>query len=79
MYLGRIIEDFISEEGVKKEMSEFIDPLADIAMKVEKLTKELGLKAMMDPEEVGAAAVPYLRIIGHLMTHIYSHVWQELH
>jgi alkylation response protein AidB-like acyl-CoA dehydrogenase len=72
---GNIIEAFIEEEGVRKEMQEFIDPLADIASKVEKLTKEIGLKAMMNTEEVGAAAVPYLRTVGHL---IYSYLFARM-
>lgn len=64
---GKLVEKFIDENGRKKEMAEFIDPLADIAEKVRKLTTEIGMKAMMNNEEVGAAAVPYLRVIGHLV------------
>ena len=64
---GKIVEAFIEDEGVRKDMQEFIDPLADLASKVEKLTKELGMKAMMNHDEVGAAAVPYLRLVGHLV------------
>ena len=56
-------------------MQEFIDPLSDIAVKVEKLTKEIGMKAMMNHEEVGAAAVPYLRVVGHL---IYSYLFARM-
>ena len=72
---GKIIEAFIEDEGVRKEMQEFIDPLADIAVKVEKLTKEIGMKAMMNHEEVGSAAVPYLRVVGHL---IYSYLFARM-
>jgi hypothetical protein len=72
---GKIIEQFIEEEGVRKNMQEFIDPLADIAVKVEKLTKEIGMKAMLNHEEVGAAAVPYLRVVGHL---IYSYLFARM-
>jgi alkylation response protein AidB-like acyl-CoA dehydrogenase len=64
---GKIVEAFIEDEGVRKDMQEFIDPLADLASKVEKLTKEIGMKAMMNHDEVGAAAVPYLRLVGHLV------------
>ena len=72
---GKIVEAFIEEEGVRKEMKEFIDPLADIASKVEKLTKEIGMKAMMNHEEVGSAAVPYLRTVGHL---VYSYLFARM-
>jgi alkylation response protein AidB-like acyl-CoA dehydrogenase len=72
---GKIIEQFIEDEGVRKNMQEFIDPLADIAVKVEKLTKEIGMKAMLNHEEVGAAAVPYLRVVGHL---IYAYLFARM-
>jgi hypothetical protein len=48
-------------------MQEFVNPLADLAEKVQKLTMELGMKAMTDREQVGAAATPYLRVLGHLV------------
>jgi len=72
---GKLVEAFIEEEGVRKEMQEFIDPLTDIASKVEKLTKEIGMKAMMNHEEVGAAAVPYLRTVGHL---VYAYLFARM-
>jgi hypothetical protein len=28
---------------------------------------EIGMKAFQNPDEVGAAAVPYLRVVGHLV------------
>ena len=63
---GRKIAEFVEEEGVREDMQEFINPLADLGEKVSKLTLELGMKAMGNADEVGAAAVDYLRIIGHL-------------
>ena len=44
-------------------MQEFINPLADLGDKVTKLTTELGMKAMGNADEVGAAAVDYLRVV----------------
>ncbi len=64
---GKIIRDFVEAEGVVESMQEFVNPLADIADKVQKLTMELGMKAMTDREQVGAAATPYLRVVGHLV------------
>ena len=72
---GKIIEKFIKEEGSKKGMAEFIDPLEDITTKVKKLTMELGMKAMTNADEVGAAAVPYLRVVGHL---VYSYLFARM-
>ena len=72
---GALVTEFVEEEGLKPEMQEFINPLADIGDKVQKLTMEIGMKAMANPDEVGAAAVPYLRTVGHL---VYSYFWARM-
>ncbi|SAK43807.1 Acyl-CoA dehydrogenase-like protein [Caballeronia fortuita] len=72
---GKLVADFVEQEGVKPEMQEFINPLADIGEKVQKLTMEIGMKAMQNPDEVGAAAVPYLRTVGHL---VFSYFWARM-
>lgn len=64
---GKLVEQFVDEEGGQRDMSEFIDPLVDIGEKVKKLTLELGMKSMTNKNEVGAAAVPYLRVVGHFV------------
>ncbi len=64
---GKIVAEFIEEEGVDEAMQEFINPLADLGDKVTKLTTELGMKAFSNPDEVGGAAVDYLRVCGHLV------------
>ena len=64
---GKLVAEFIEEEGVNEAMQEFVNPLADIGDKVQKLTMELGMKAMGNQDEVGAAAVDYLRVVGHLV------------
>jgi alkylation response protein AidB-like acyl-CoA dehydrogenase len=63
---GKRIAEFIEDEGVNENMQEFVNPLADLGDKVTKLTTELGMKAFQNPDEVGAAAVDYLRVVGHL-------------
>ena len=63
---GKRIERFVEEEGVNEAMAEFVNPLADLGDKVVKLSTELGMKALGNADEVGAAAVDYLRVIGHL-------------
>jgi acyl-CoA dehydrogenase len=72
---GKIVEVFVDENGRKKEMAEFIDPLTDIGDKVKKLTMELGMKALKNADEVGGAAVPYLRVVGHL---VYSYMFARM-
>ena len=63
---GKKIAEFVEEEGIREDMQEFINPLADLGDKVTKLTTELGMKAFGNADEVGAAAVDYLRVVGHL-------------
>ncbi len=63
---GKLVQDFVEDAGTDEAMQEFIDPLADLGDKLTKLTMELGMKAMGNADEVGAAAVDYLRICGHL-------------
>ena len=64
---GAKVQAFVEEHGSDEAMSEFITPLADIGDKVGKLTMEIGMKAFANQDEVGAAAVPYLRVVGHMV------------
>jgi alkylation response protein AidB-like acyl-CoA dehydrogenase len=64
---GKLIARLLQEAGSEAAMQEFIAPLADLSEKLTKLTTELGMKALSDPDEVGAAAVDYLRVCGHLV------------
>jgi hypothetical protein len=66
-HFGEKIRHFVEAHGSSEEMSEFITPLADLGDKVTKLTMEIGMKAFQNRDEVGAAAVPYLRVVGHLV------------
>ncbi|MCS6810107.1 MAG: acyl-CoA dehydrogenase C-terminal domain-containing protein [Tepidimonas sp.] len=64
---GQMVQQLIEEEGVNEKMSEFINPLAQLAEQMTKFTTEIGFKALQNPDEAGAAAVPYLRVAGHLV------------
>ena len=72
---GKLIEDFVEEEGTNEAMQEFVNPLADLGDKVTKLTTEIGMKAFKNPDEVGAAAVDYLRVCGHL---VFAYLWARM-
>ncbi len=72
---GAQVQAFIEDNGTDEAMSEFISPLADIGDKVTKLTMEIGMKAFQNPDEVGAAAVPYLRVVGHL---VYAYFFAQM-
>ena len=72
---GQLVADFIEEEGVNEAMQEFVNPLADLGDKVTKLTTELGMKAFGNADEVGGAAVDYLRVCGHL---VFAYFWARM-
>jgi len=72
---GKLIEAFVEEEGTNEAMQEFVNPLADLGGKVTKLTTEIGMKAFQNPDEVGAAAVDYLRVCGHL---VFAYLWARM-
>jgi alkylation response protein AidB-like acyl-CoA dehydrogenase len=72
---GALIQAFVEEEGTNDDMAEFVNPLADLGEKVTKLTMELGMKAFGSADEAGAAAVDYLRVIGHL---VMSYFWAKM-
>lgn len=64
---GKLIAQLVEEEGVNEKMSEFITPIAVLGEQMTKFTTEIGFKGMQNPDEVGAAAVDYLRVAGHLV------------
>ena len=61
-----LVQAFLKENAGRPELAEFTAPLAKLLADTVALTQEIGAKAKADPNEVGAAAVPYLRITGHL-------------
>ncbi|MEN9373931.1 MAG: hypothetical protein RIR79_1483 [Pseudomonadota bacterium] len=62
---GKLIAKLVEEEGVNEKMSEFITPIAMLGDKITQFTMEIGFKGLQNPDEVGAAAVDYLRVMGH--------------
>ncbi len=72
---GAEIQQFAMANMKDARMQEFLLPLADLGEKVNKLTAEVGMKAMSNPEEVGAAAVDYLRVVGHL---VFAYLWARM-
>ncbi len=64
---GAKIQAFVEANKGNEALAEFVTPLAELGDKVTKLTMEVGMKAMQNQDEVGAAAVPYLRVVGHMV------------
>jgi len=64
---GKLVGQLVAEEGVNEKMAEFINPIAMLGDQMTKFTTEIGFRGMQNPDEVGAAAVDYLRVAGHLV------------
>jgi hypothetical protein len=64
---GKLVGALVQEEGVNEKMAEFINPIAYLGDQMTKFTTEIGFKGFQNPDEVGAAAVDYLRVAGHLV------------
>ena len=72
---GKLVGALVAEEGVNEKMAEFINPLAYLGDQMTKFTTELGFRAFQNPDEVGAAAVDYLRVAGHL---VFGYFWARM-
>jgi len=62
---GALVQAFVEDTATDVAMSEFVTPLGELGGELSKLTMEIGMKAIRNQDEVGAAAVPYLRVVGH--------------
>ena len=72
---GKLVAQLVEEEGVNEKMAEFINPLAYLGDQMTTVTTEIGFKAFQDADEVGAAAVDYLRVAGHL---VFGYFWARM-
>ena len=72
---GKLVAQLVQEEGVNEKMAEFINPVASLGEQMTKFTTELGFKGFQNPDEVGAAAVDYLRVAGHL---VFGYFWARM-
>jgi alkylation response protein AidB-like acyl-CoA dehydrogenase len=72
---GSLIERFVEQAGAGGDMAEFTKPLVALRKRVDELTSILAGRAKKDPEEMGAAAVDYLRLAGHL---VFAYFWARM-
>jgi hypothetical protein len=72
---GKLIATLIAEESGNEEMAPFVQPLAKLGQQMTGFTGEIGMKAMANADEVGAAAVDYLRVAGHL---VFGYFWARM-
>jgi len=75
MKFGKMVTDLVKAEAGNEAMKEFTGPLAELGQEVQKVTMEIGQKAMKNPDEVGAASVPYLHLVGHF---VYAYFWARM-
>jgi len=71
----KLVAKLVEEEGVNEKMAEFINPIAVLGDQMTKFTTEIGFKGFQNPDEVGAAAVDYLRVAGHL---VFGYFWARM-
>jgi alkylation response protein AidB-like acyl-CoA dehydrogenase len=72
---GKHIAELVAESQGDEDMAEFINPLAKLGQQMTQFTGEIGYKAMENADEVGAAAVDYLRVAGHL---VFGYFWARM-
>jgi hypothetical protein len=72
---GAMVRQLVEQEAKNADMGEFIKPLVELSKRLEEVTGELGARAKKDPEEMGAAAVDYLRLAGHL---VFAYFWARM-
>jgi len=72
---GKHIAALVAEAQGDEDMAEFINPLAKLGQQMTQFTGEIGYKAMENADEVGAAAVDYLRVAGHL---VFGYFWARM-
>jgi len=72
---GQQIAALVTEAQGDDDMAEFINPLAKLGQQMTQFTGEIGYKAMENADEVGAAAVDYLRVTGHL---VFAYFWARM-
>jgi Acetyl-CoA dehydrogenase C-terminal like/Acyl-CoA dehydrogenase, C-terminal domain len=70
-----LITHFISENSSRPELSEFLEPLTECVQLALLCTNEIANRASDNPDEIGAASVPYLRLIGHMS---YAWLWARM-
>ncbi|XID74282.1 acyl-CoA dehydrogenase C-terminal domain-containing protein [Alkanindiges sp. WGS2144] len=71
----KIIHKFCEANKDNADMAEFVEPLAALNKEWGDLTMQIGMKAMQNPDEVGAAAVDYLYFSGYVTL---AYLWARM-
>lgn len=68
----KVVHTFCKENADNEQLKEFIEPLQQINKEWGEITMKLGMSAMKNREEVGAAAVDYLMYSGYA---VFAYLW----
>lgn len=71
----KMIHKFCEENKDNAALAEFIQPLAELNKEWGDLTMRIGMKAMQNPDEVGAAAVDYMYFSGYVTL---AYLWTRM-
>ncbi|AOA57480.1 acyl-CoA dehydrogenase C-terminal domain-containing protein [Acinetobacter larvae] len=71
----KIIHKFVEANKDNADMKAFIEPLAALNKEWGDLTMQIGMRAMQNPDEVGAAAVDYLYFAGYVTL---AYLWARM-
>ncbi|MEC7118716.1 MAG: acyl-CoA dehydrogenase C-terminal domain-containing protein, partial [Pseudomonadota bacterium] len=71
----KMIHKFCEANKDDAAMAEFVQPLAELNKEWGDLTMRIGMKAMQNPDEVGAAAVDYLYFSGYVTL---AYLWARM-
>lgn len=71
----KIVHGFCKEHADNEQLREFIEPLQAINKEWGDLTMKLGMNAMKNREEVGAASVDYLMYSGYA---VFAYLWARM-
>ena len=75
---GEQVKDFLEEVSAsehEQEMRVLVKALKTLAQRIEQVSGELGFKALQNADEVGAASVDYLRVLGHFVV---GYFWAKM-
>ena len=72
---GAKVAELVTQAQDNEDMAEFLNPLTKLGQQMTQFTTEIGYKALQDANEVGAAAVDYLRVAGHL---VFGYFWARM-
>ena len=71
----KVVHKFCESQAENRKMQEFIGPLNKLNQEWGELTTRIGMKAMMNRDEVGAASVDYLMYSGYVT---FAYLWARM-